>query len=159
MLSIDGAFNKYIRHKNNWASSIQLFGRLKLPFTQAYLNQRALGYGEFYLRGLEYYVIDGVAAAVARYTLKKKICSFNIPVPFHIRILPKIPFTIFAKTYADAGYSYSKPEFDSRLNNILLYTGGFGIDILTLYGINLRLEYSFNQLGENGLFLHTKGGF
>ena len=42
---------------------------------------------------------------------------------------------------------------------VVRYTGGFGIDILTLYDLNLRLEYSFNQLNENGLFLHTKGGF
>ncbi len=159
MLSLDGSFNKFIKHKNNFASSIQFFGRLKLPFTQPYINQRALGYGEFYPRGLELYVIDGVASAVTRYTLKKKILSFNIPVPFHIKILPKIPFTIFAKTYADAGYSYNKPEFNTRLNNRFLYSGGFGVDILTLYDINLRVEYSFNQLGENGLFLHSKGGF
>ena len=45
------------------------------------------------------------------------------------------------------------------LNNRLLYSGGFGIDILTLYDINLRIEYSFNQLGEKGLFLHNQSGF
>ena len=41
----------------------------------------------------------------------------------------------------------------------MLYSGGFGIDILTFYDINLKIEYSFNQLNENGLFLHSNGGF
>lgn len=160
MLYLDAVYNKYMSHFNNRLySSIQLFAKLKLPFDQPYFNQRALGYGELYLRGLEYYVIDGVASAVAKYTVKKKLLSFKVPVPFNIRVLPNIPFTFFAKTYADVGYSYLRKKFDTRLNNRLLYTGGFGIDILTVYGININLEYSFNQLGENGIFLHGKGGF
>ena len=160
MLYLDAVYNKYMSHFNNRLySSIQLFAKLKLPFDQPYFNQRALGYGELYLRGLEYYVIDGVASAVAKYTVKKKLLSFKVPVPFNIRVLPNIPFTFFAKTYADVGYSYLRKQFDTKLNNRLLYTGGFGIDILTVYGININLEYSFNQLGENGIFLHGKGGF
>ena len=82
-----------------------------------------------------------------------------MPVPFNIKILPKVPFAFYGKTYADAGYSYIKRQFDTRLNNRLLYSGGIGLDIVTLYDISFRIEYSFNQLGENGLFLHTKGGF
>lgn len=160
MLSVDAAYIRYLSHFNNKLySSIQVYTKLKVPFNQAYINQRALGYGELYLRGQEYYVIDGVMAAVVKYTLKKKILSFKIPVPFHIRQLPNIPFTFFAKTYADVGYCYNEREFESPLNNRLLYSGGFGLDILTVYGFTLNLEYSFNQFGENGLFLHGKSGF
>ncbi len=159
MLSVDADYNKYIAHGNNWYSSVQSHIKIKAPFELAYINQRAFGYGELYLRGLENYVIDGVANFLAQYTIKKKIISFNIPVPIKNKIVPKIPFAIYAKTFADAGYSYSKAAYDSRLGNRFLYSGGVGLDILTLYDINLRLEYSFNQLGEKGLFLHAKGGF
>ncbi|MDB5203232.1 MAG: hypothetical protein JWQ27_2641 [Ferruginibacter sp.] len=159
MLQLDAALWKYFPHSNNWYSAVQVATKIKLPFTQAYINQRAFGYGDLYLRGLEYYVIDGVAAMLAKYTLKKKIISFNIPVPFKIKAIPKIPVTIFAKTYGDAGYNYNKPQLAGMLNNKLIYTGGFGLDILTLYDINMKLEYSFNQLGENGLFLHVSSAF
>ena len=159
MLSVDADYNKYIPHGKNWYSTIQSHIKIKAPFEIAYINQRAFGYGDLYLRGLENYVIDGVANFLAQYTIKKKIVSFNIPVPIKNKIIHKIPFAIYAKTFADAGYSYSKAAYDSRLGNRFLYTGGFGLDILTLYDINLRLEYSFNQLGEKGLFLHAKGGF
>ncbi len=91
--------------------------------------------------------------------LKKKIIAFDIPVPFRNKIVPKIPFQFFAKTFADAGYSYNKFAGDTRLGNKLLYTGGFGLDMLTLYDINFSFEYSFNQLGQKGLFLHARGGF
>lgn len=159
MLSLDGKFARFIGHSRSWYSSFETFGKLKLPFTQAYINQSAFGYGELYLRGLEYYVVDGVAAALAKYTLRKKLLSFNIPVPFNIKKIPRIPFTFYAKAFSDAGYSYNKPQFDTRLSNILLYTGGFGLDILSIYDSTLKLEYSFNQLGENGLFLHIRSGF
>ncbi|MCP9750473.1 POTRA domain-containing protein [Ferruginibacter sp. HRS2-29] len=159
MLMLDGYVARYLPHGNNWYSSFQGYVKIKAPFEQAYINQRALGYGDLNLRGLEYYVIDGVAATLGKYTLKKKVWSFGVPVPFKNRLASRIPFTIFAKTYADAGYVYSKPEFESMLNNRFLYSGGFGIDILTLYDINLKIEYSLNQLGEKGVFLQMRGGF
>ena len=159
MLTVEAGFNKYFDMGKKWYSSIQLNGKIKLPFNQAYINQRGLGYGDNYLRGLEYYVIDGVATALVKSTIKKKIISFNIPFTLFPKVFTKIPFTIFAKTYADVGYAYNKKNYYSYLNNRLLYSGGFGIDVLTLYDINLRFEYSFNQLKENGLFLHNQSGF
>jgi hypothetical protein len=38
----------------------------------------------------------------------------------------------------------------------MLYSGGLGIDIITFYDVVIKLEWSFNQLGQNGLFLHRK---
>lgn len=158
-LTLDAAYTKLIEHPHNFYSSFQVSGKLKVPFDQPYINQRALGYESFYLRGMEYYVVDGVAAVLGKYTIRKKIYAFKIPVPFNIKALPFIPFGFYAKAYADAGYCYNKPEFKAKLNNKFLYSGGIGLDILTLYDISLRLEYSINQLGEKGLFLHSKGGF
>ena len=161
MFSLEGGLNKYFAMGRHWYSSFQLNGKIKLPFDQAYINQRGLGYGENYLRGLEYYVVDGVMTGLLRTTIKKKIYSFSVPIPFAFlhRIATHIPFSFYAKAYADMGYGYNKPKYDTYLNNRLLYTGGFGIDILTLYDINLRFEYSFNQLNERGLFFHTQSGF
>ncbi|MBC7888791.1 MAG: hypothetical protein H7Z13_13015 [Ferruginibacter sp.] len=156
LFAVEGAFNKYWAHEKNWFTSLQFIGNIKLPFDQPYINQRAIGYGNTNLRGLEYYVIDGVAFGIIKSTLKKKLFSFSIPMPFKSRILPTLPFAIFAKTYADAGFSFNKKKFDTQLNNRLLYTGGFGIDILMLYDINLRIEYSFNQLGQRMLFFESK---
>ena len=156
---IDAQLSHYFTYNHNWYSSIQLMTDIKFPFTQAYINRRSFGFGDYYLRGLEYYVVDGVASALTKITIKKKVLDFQIKTPFHFKVVPYIPFKIFIKTFADAGYAYNQKQFQASLNNRLLYTGGFGIDILTLYDLNLRIEYSFNQLNENGLFLRTKGGF
>jgi outer membrane protein assembly factor BamA len=156
--SFFGSFAKYISHKNNFYSSIRSSGIIKVPFDQAYINQRAIGYGSLRLRGLELFVIDGVAAFTTNYTFSKKIVSFKIPVPFKIKALPYIPFTFFAKTYTDIGYSYIPQQYNTRLNNRFLYTGGFGLDILSVYDIALKIEYSFNQLGQSGIFFQGGSG-
>lgn len=153
--SIEGGINKYIRLKRNWYTSFQGLAKIKAPFDLAYINQKALGYGDANLRGLERYVIDGPAYALARNTLKKKILSFNVNLPFNIKIksVPFIPFTFFLKTYADAGFVHNIKKYSTSLNNKFLYTGGFGIDLLSLYDSFIKIEYSFNQLGKNGVFL------
>ncbi len=156
MLTLDASYRKYFRHPRHFYSSIAIFSKITLPFEQAYINQRALGFGDFYLNGFEYYVIDGVASALAKYNLSKKIVSFKIPVPFKIKQLPYIPFSFYAKTFANFGFAYNKKKCETNLNNRLLYSGGFGIDIISLYDLKLSLEFSYNQLGEKGLFLHAR---
>ena len=150
-LILNASFSKYFTHKHNFYSALKIAGNIKLPFEQAYINKRAIGFGNLNLRGLDLYIIDGVAAAAANYTLSKKIFSFKIPVPFHIKVLPYVPFTFYAKVYSDIGFSYLPNKYSSRLNNTFLRTAGFGLDILSLYDIVIKVNYSFNQLGEKGL--------
>jgi outer membrane protein assembly factor BamA len=152
-LILNGSYSKYFVHKHNFFSAVKFAGILKLPFEQAYINKRAIGFGNLNLRGLELYIIDGVAAATVNYTFSKKLFYVKIPVPFNIKVLPYIPFTVYAKTYADAGYSYMPQNYSNRLNNKFLRTAGIGIDVLSIYDIVFKVNYSFNQLGEKRLFL------
>jgi outer membrane protein assembly factor BamA len=158
MFSVEGAYNKYWALRNNWFVSTQVSGKTTLPFDQPYINQRSLGYSDVNLRGLELYVVDGVAFGLLRNTLRKKLFTINIKTPLKSDKYRVIPFTVFAKTFTDLGVVYNKAAYKTSLNNKLLYTGGFGIDILSIYDVNLRIEYSFNQLGKNGLFLQAQSG-
>ncbi|MDQ6761441.1 MAG: hypothetical protein M3015_02305 [Bacteroidota bacterium] len=148
-------YNFYFKYPHKWYSSIRFSGEVKLPFKQPYINRRSLGYGEDYLRGDEYYVIDGVASALAKFDVKKELLRFSVPTFLKSNAYNKIPFTIYAKAFGDMGYAYIQQQFDTRLNNIFLYSGGFGIDIVTLYDFKLSVQCSFNQLGQKGLFLHN----
>ncbi len=158
MTTAELGYNSYLPLKNDFFGSLQFYGKLTLPFDQPYLNRRAMGYGEYYLRGLELQVIDGVASAMTRFTLKKKIWSARLPFPFGKEKETGIPLNLFVKTYGDAGYVYTPERYRAQLNNTFLYSGGLGIDLLTLYDLSLRIEYSFNQLRQNGLFLHLGFG-
>jgi outer membrane protein assembly factor BamA len=130
---------------------------LKLPFDQPFYNQPMMGYGEYYLRGLEYYVIDGVAGGYGRTTISREIFSFKLKTGLKSRTYGHIPFKIYIKAYTDAGYVYNKNNVTGNtLTNKFLYTGGIGLDLLTIYDFVLRLEYSFNQMNERALFFHQK---
>jgi len=152
---IRATYNKYFSHSHNWYTGIRVTAQVELPFNQPYINQRALGYVDDYLRGYEYFAIDGVAFGLARFDLKKKLLHFYVPTFLKSKTYNKLPFTIYGKTFSDIGYAYSQPGFVSKLSNKFLYSGGFGIDILTLYDFKLSIECSFNQLGQKGLFLHN----
>ena len=158
--SVGAEFNKYWSLGKKWYVSTQLQGNIKLPFDQAYINQQALGYDNTYVRGMEYKIIDGVAYAISKFNLKRELFNFSINTIFKkSKTLNKIPFRIYAKTFADMGYSYNRQEFVSRLNNTFLGSAGVGLDIITFYDLQIRIEYSINQLGQNRLFLHNDKGF
>ena len=150
--SLEAGFEKYNTLGNRWFVSTRIQGGIQFPFEPAYYNSRALGYNENYLRGYEYFVIDGFAYALLKLDLKKQIAQFNILTGIKSATYNKIPFTLYAKTYADAGSAFNHQQ--SKLNNKMLVGGGLGIDIVTLYDIKLGVEFSLNQLGQKGLFLH-----
>ena len=158
-LIFDGSVSRYLHFGKGWYGDFRLTGRLITPFEIAYVNQKALGYFEYYLRGLEYYVIDGPLSGLSRITAKKHVFSFSIRNPFKWETLPDAPFAIYAKIFGDGGYVHQPKHLRTSLNNKLLYTWGAGIDIVSIYDTHLRIEYSFNQLKEKGLFLHTLVSF
>ena len=137
----------------------QGFGMIRVPFNQPFINQRMLGYSDLYLRGLERYVIDGVAATLSRQTLRYELFNFSIPTFLKSRSHDQVPVRLYPKVYFDYGYVNNKFFITNSLVNRPLYSGGFGIDLVSFYDFVLRLDYSFNQLGQNGLFLHLKNEF
>jgi outer membrane protein assembly factor BamA len=152
------------RFTNGWALGhkfylgLQGYGVIKLPLEQPYFNQRLFGYGDIYLRGLEKYVIDGVAGAMFRSTVRKKLGSFNIGGG-KLPTLERIPFAIYAKLFGDMGYAYNKTFTQNSLVNKMLYTTGVGIDVVSAYDFIFRCEYSYNQLGQSGFFFHIRNDF
>lgn len=139
---------------------LRAVGVLKLPFKQPYVNQQLLGYSDMYMQGYEYYVIDGVAGGYMKATFTRELLKFNIPIPPNkIDRLSSIPFRIYGKIYTNAGFVHSSVTGNNHLNNKFLYSGGVGLDIVTLYDFIIKLEWSFNPLGQNGLYLHNKSYF
>lgn len=153
MLNVEGGKFWPLPYAFNIA--VQAEATVKLPFRQPFYNQQLLGYSDNYLRGLEYYVIDGVAGGIMKATLRKKVADFRLNTGSRSKTYGKIPFRIYAKAYGDIGYAYNKENLTgNHLTNKFLYTGGVGVDIVTIYDMVLRLEYSFNQLRERALFIH-----
>lgn len=149
------------RASRHWALPRKMYfslkgdAAIKLPFDQPFINRNLMGYGDVFLRGLEYYVIDGVAGGVMRSTLRRRVADWRLRTGLKSKTYGVIPFQFYAKTFADFGYVYDpQRNADERLANRLMYTGGFGLDVITIYDWVIRLEFSFNQLKEGGFFFH-----
>jgi outer membrane protein assembly factor BamA len=137
--------------------STNLYAGIKFPFRQPYFSQRMLGYGDVYMQGYEYFVVDGAAGGYLKAALNRRLFDFNIKTPSR-KNNPSahIPFGIFGKIFTNAGYVYNPDPGENSLSNTFLWSGGIGIDIVTWYDITVKLEWAFNSLGQNGLFLHRK---
>lgn len=140
--------------------NLRVAGMLKLPFEQPYITQQMLGSEEMFLQGYEYYVVDGVAGGYTKATVSRPILNKVVHIPSkRIKRLNNIPVKVFAKAFVNAGYIHHPQAGMSMLNNKLLYSGGFGLDILTFTDFIVKLEWSFNRLAENGLYLHRRDYF
>jgi outer membrane protein assembly factor BamA len=141
-------------------ATLTAFGTIKVPFKQPYYLQRFLGYGDAFLQGYEYYVIDGVAGGFLKASFTQEFLNFSVKTPGHRRQLPeRIPFRFLAKVFGNTGYVHNPQPGLNTLSNRMLYSWGLGIDIITAYDFTFKLEWTFNQLGQNGLFLHRKSIF
>ena len=149
--------------RNIWAHS---FNKTNFIFTetntqikflpnQNYLDQKLLGYGNLQMSGLEYYVVDGNAATVGKFAFHHKIGTITLRNPVTKKFLPEVKYHFWLKLFTQLGYVYSEKALNqNKLSNTLLRTAGIGVDIISIYDFVFKIDYSVNQLGDKGLYLH-----
>jgi len=128
---------------------------------QPYFIQKALGY-EDYVRGYEYYVVDGqsywLSKTAIKYALIEKT-DFEIPY-VKMKQFKKSHYSLYFGVFSDLGYVLTEqPKNTNTLNNSLLWGKGIALDYVTYYDKLLRIEYSINRLGEKAVFLHFSSPF
>jgi len=127
----------------------------KLLPNENYMDQKLLGYGTMQMNGLEYYVVEGNAATLFKAAWHHALGSITVKNPFTTAFLPQVKYQFWVKAFTNLGYVYSEhPTNASKLSNTLLRTAGIGMDIISIYDFVFKLDYSVNQLGEKGFYLH-----
>jgi outer membrane protein assembly factor BamA len=126
----------------------RLSGTIKFPFSSSYINQNLFGYGDLQVRGLENYVVDGMAGIMSRNSIITKLFDINLKLPIKSNIYNVIPFKFYGKFFSDFGYSHNPFTGNDLLSNKLMYSYGFGIDVVSIYDFVFKFEYSFNQFGN-----------
>jgi outer membrane protein assembly factor BamA len=166
---IDKSLNSWemgVKGSGNWPMgkkaffSLNSFATVKLPFDQPYYNRRLLGYSSTFMQGYEYYVVDGVAGGYIKASATRRLLNFNLNFKGTKKIAPlRIPVNIYGRVYGNTGYIYDPQPGKNFLANRMLFSSGIGIDIVTFYDFVFKLDWSFNQLGQNGLFFHRRSIF
>jgi hypothetical protein len=120
-----------------------------------YTDRKLMGYGLMQMNGLDYYVVDGNAGTLFKLALHQKIGSYTVVNPLTKKFLPSVKYTFWVKAFTNLGYVYSQEKNKANpLANSLLRTAGIGLDLISIYDFVLNMEYSINQLGDKGLYLH-----
>ncbi len=158
-LYLNMLIGKYVSFSKKW--SAEFIGKGQYEFTrrrQPYYDMRALGYGTDYLRGYEYYVVDGTDYAYLktslRYQFYNKKIDFGDFMPESVRY---IPFRAYFSINNDVGRVqnlYTDPS--NSLPNRWLWGKGIGLDLVFFYSNVLQIEYSMNHLNKGGVYLHLK---
>jgi len=120
-----------------------------------YADYRLLGYANFQLNGLEYYVVDGNAASILKTSFHHLLGGFTVKNPIKTRYLTDFKYNFWINIFTHLGYVYNDhPLSTNRLSNTLLRSVGVGLDIISIYDFVLKIDYSVNQLGDKGVYLH-----
>ena len=137
--------------KGKWSSSSY----------QPYFMQVALGFDD-YVRGYEYYVVDGQDYWLSKNAIKYAIVpkkTFEIPY-LKMDQFNKSHYSLFLGFFSDLGYVIDKQtNLQNPLANTVLWSSGVSLDYVTYYDKLLRIEFSINHLGEKGVFLHFSNPF
>ncbi|NCP46683.1 MAG: BamA/TamA family outer membrane protein, partial [Flavobacteriales bacterium] len=151
-----GSYRKYWELSNRFYFATSLKGKYSIerpPF--ALLS--GLGYNNNFVRGYEFYVINGENYAFFKSQLRYALVKDKV---YHAKILSaekfrKIPIAVYPGVFFDAGYVDDKKLKNTNiLNNEMLFGAGASLDLSTYYDIVFRVEYSINRMQEHGLFLH-----
>ena len=158
---IIGKAEKHIELKDRLFLGSSLKGKWSSYGYQPYFTQRGLGF-EDYLRGYEYYVVDGqdfwLSKTVLKYAIIKKT-NFDIPY-VKMKQFKKAHYSLYLGLFSDLGYiSDQQTAQNNALANSLLWGNGICLDYVTYYDKLIRIEFSINHLGEKGVFLHFSNPF
>lgn len=153
--SLNLHYDHFLQLSKKWYAGFIVRSRVSIPQKQPYIFRQNLGYDFDYVRGYEYFVIDGSCFGLVRANLKRELLNLRINLP--IRFFQVIPIRVYGKIYGDAGAAYNKYPVNDHLYNKMLYSGGIGLDIVTLYDIKVRIEYTLNHLNQKALYLHRNG--
>lgn len=158
MTAMNATYKKYFSVTKKIFLSEQIKGSFSFPKIQPYFNQRAFGFGQDFIRGYEYYVMDGQSYIMWKNTLKYNVLNLLFK---DLSFMPKkfntLPYKFYLKTYFDIGYAVDDYYYNNNsLNNQWLIGTGVGVDLITIYDLLFRWEYSINLRGEKSLYLHFK---
>ena len=157
-------FYKYWKLQKRFYFASGIWYSSNITNSYAFYSQIGLGYLQF-VRGYEYYAINGNNAilfkSLAKYELlPMRVINLNIWPVRKLHQFNRIPIEIYINLFFDSGYVSDKFEiirtYDNTLVNKMMYSTGAGIDFITYYDKVLRFDYSFNALGERGLFINWK---
>lgn len=136
-------------------------GRLTADKRLPHILNKALGYSEW-LSAYEPYVLDGSDFFITKFNLKVQLVKpRNSTLPLiKMKQFNKFHYAIYVNAFADMGYVNNEfPAPTNTMVNLLQFSGGVGLDLVTYYDLVVRVDFAINRYGEYGFFFHLNTPF
>lgn len=160
IFSVRAEGSHYQPLSDNWMVSNIVRMRVRFSDDIPYSHISALGFGETFVRGYELSVIDGENYALNRNSVRYKLFHFNTTNTYApVEQFKKSPLSGYLRLHNDLGYARNTVNADQPLANRLIWGWGFGLDLVTYYDGVFRIEYSFDENMNGGLFFHMGSEF
>jgi outer membrane protein assembly factor BamA len=148
------AWHKPLLKRFSGSSTVTLSGidRSEVP----YVFRTGLGYEEF-LNGFEYKVVDGSSFGAIQNKLLFELVPRKDKTLKFIRLkqFSQFHYAIYLRMHLDAGYVANRHKTAGNvIANSLMLGYGAGLDLVTFYDTVLSLNYSLNNFGGRGFFVH-----
>ena len=162
LTSFSAGIRKYVKLNEKFNFSGMLKARITQLSKAPFYNQKAIGYGQDYIRGYDYYVINGqnffLIKSQFKYTLmKNRVYKMGL---IKTEKFNKIPIAMYLNAFGDGGYVSDRfYNATNTLTNSFQYSYGVGFDYVTYYDLVFRVEYAINRLNERGFFFRVGAAF
>ncbi|HPG06007.1 MAG TPA: BamA/TamA family outer membrane protein [Saprospiraceae bacterium] len=150
--------DRFFRFSPYFSLGTYAVGQLATDKSQLnYYQYRALGYDNDFVRGYEYYVIDGKAFLLWKNKLKWMIYNRDVDIArwVPLKSMKEMPFRLYVTGGFDTGYVQDPLFADNNpLTNQWLFGQTLGLDMLVYNNFVYTVELSRNHLDEYGVYLH-----
>lgn len=162
-LELMATFIQYLRMAPRWSLELGVRGKTELLRNKVpYYNSVALGYLYDYIKGYEFYVIDGTDYAWQKSTLRFGIMDRNFDLSRYIpyEAYKQMSLKLYLALHNELAY-VNNPWYgvNNSLSNHLLWGLSLSLDFQLFYSKVFSIELSRNHLNEYGLYLHWSLAF
>ncbi|MCU0347200.1 MAG: BamA/TamA family outer membrane protein [Saprospiraceae bacterium] len=162
-LNLQASFQQFFSFGKKWSAGFVVKGKTELHRNrQPYYGSQALGYEPDFIRGYEYYVVDGTDYAYNKSLVRYRLFDRKLNLGPYMRLesFREMPVKLFLVFHNELGYA-NNPFYaaNNSLANELLWGTTLGLDLVVYYDKVFNFEVSRNRLGEVGFYLHWTFSF
>lgn len=161
-VELEGDLHHHLKLNDYWSWNNSFLTRLRFSDKRLpYYDMNNLSNEQIYVRGYEYYHIEGNNIGILKTSISRKVV--DRPVRWG-RIMPftnykEMNTKLFLSLNFDYGYVGDDHYRTSDFVNKNLYGGGLGLNLLFYNKFSCSFELSMNQKKEAGLFFHINQNF
>jgi Omp85 superfamily domain/Surface antigen variable number repeat len=162
-LNLQASFQQFFSFGKKWSAGFVVKGKTGLLRNkQPYFGSQALGYEPDFIRGYEYYVMDGLDYAYNKSLVRYRLLDRKLHLGKYMRLesFKEMPVKLFLVFHNELGYVNNPFYHESNsLANELLWGTTLGLDLVLYYDKVFNFEVSRNRLNEYGFYLHWTFSF